>query len=469
MQELSPTALGLLTRYRTFLDETLAQQLADAKADLDSARLTVDDGALTRAIEFITELQERENPTAWAPNARTTLEAAREIVADTRNTRPLSRAGFPHQAGSTLADVGNALSEITQRAAQLSEDKMNAQSALATKQKELAELSAKIELNQNLPTAREYVRRAKRAQQLEKLSRRISSGAAKQLTLQSKLASEDLVNKNFESLFVEECERLRAPSVALQFQGRSGQAQRKKVVASYRPSSVLSEGEQKVLALADFLAESRMRSSTAPLVFDDPVTSLDYRRLDEVAARIQSLAETHQVIVLTHNIMFASALISTRQNKKLRVKIYEVRDGGEVKGILAPDVEPRLDTPAELAKRINMKLQQIPSAEAMVQDALIKETYDLIRAWCEAFVEQELLQNVTQRYRNNIMMTRLSKIDSTRLDAAIAVVGPLFERACERMTGHSHATEAMSIKPTLHELQRDWETAKDARAAYLTN
>ncbi|MCZ3390014.1 MAG: AAA family ATPase [Actinomycetia bacterium] len=138
----------------------------------------------------------------------------------------------------------------------------------------------------------------------------------------------------------------------------------------------LSEGEQKVLALADFLAESRMRGNKALLVFDDPVTSLNYRRLDEVAARIQHLAESHQVVVLTHNIMFASALIATRQNKKLRVKIYEARDGGEEKGILAPDVEPQLDTPAELAKRINAKVQIMPKAEAIVQDALIKEAYD---------------------------------------------------------------------------------------------
>jgi hypothetical protein len=230
---------------------------------------------------------------------------------------------------------------------------------------------------------------------------------------------------------------------------------------------VLSEGEQKVLALADFLAESRMRGTKAPLIFDDPVTSLDYRRLDEVAARIQNLAETHQVVVLTHNIMFASALIAARQNKKLRTRIYEVRDGGETKGILAPDVEPRLDTPADLAKRINAKLQEIPSAEPVVQDALIKETYDLIRAWCEAFVEQELLQNVTQRYRKNIMMTRLSKIDSSRLDDAIAVIEPLFDRACERMTGHSHAAEYMSTKPTVGDVQEDWEKAKAARAAYI--
>ncbi|UUZ58572.1 hypothetical protein [Nocardioides sp. B-3] len=196
------------------------------------------------------------------------------------------------------------------------------------------------------------------------------------------------------------------------------------------------------------------------------MTSPDYRRLDEVAARIQQLAESHRVIVLTHNIMFASALISVRQNKKLRAKIYEVRDGGATKGIPAPDVEPRLDTAADPAKRINVKLESIPGAEPVLQDALIKETYDLLRARCEAFVEQELLQNVTQRYRANIMMTRLSKIDTGRFDAAVAVIEPLFARACDRMTGHSHAAEYMSTKPTVDELQGDWEQAKAAGAAY---
>lgn len=467
MQELSPTALNLLTRYRTFLDETLIRQVADANTEVRNSSLRFDEAELTRANEFATEQRDGEDPPVWASQACDVLAAARAAAQDTANGKPVTAGTLRESAEAVASKVGAELATARAAVQQMSEDKANAASALTGKQKELSELTARIELNRNIAAAREYVRRARRAQQLDKLSRVISSGASKQLTVQSKLASEDLVNKNFETLFAEECARLRAPQVALRFQGRSGQAQRKKAVASYKPSAVLSEGEQKVLALADFLAESRMRGTKAPLIFDDPVTSLDYRRLDEVAARIQNLAETHQVVVLTHNIMFASALMAARQNKKLRTKIYEVRDGGEAKGILAPDVEPRLDTPADLAKRINVKLQEMTSAEPVVQDALIKETYDLIRAWCEAFVEQELLQNVTQRYRKNIMMTRLSKIDSSRLDAAIAVIEPLFDRACERMTGHSHAAEYMSTKPTVSEVQEDWEKAKAARSAYI--
>jgi recombinational DNA repair ATPase RecF len=467
MQPLSPTAVDLLTRYRRFLDETLVQQLTAAQTSLAAARLKLSESELGRAMEYVSDRALDDDAPDWATAVANVLVNATATMSETAAGQALSAPSLGSDAVGVASDIDAALSAAQTRAEQLVSDKANTATALATKQKELSELTARFELKKNLSTAREYVRRAKRAQQLEKLSRTISSGASKQLTIQSKLASEDLVNKNFETLFAEECHRLNAPKVALHFQGRSGKAQRRKVVANYRPSAVLSEGEQKVLALADFLAESRMRGTKAPLVFDDPVTSLDYRRLDEVAARIQHLAEAHQVIVLTHNIMFASALISTRQKKKLRVKIYEVRDGGEQKGILAADVEPQLDTPADLASRINVKLQDMPKAEPVVQDALIKEAYDLLRAWCEAFVEQELLQNVTQRYRHNIMMTKLSKIDTSRLDAATSVIEPLFARACDRMSGHSHAAEKMSTKPTVSEFQADWDKAKGARSAYL--
>jgi hypothetical protein len=47
------------------------------------------------------------------------------------------------------------------------------------------------------------------------------------------------------------------------------------------------------------------------------------------------------------------------------------------------------------------------------------------------------------------------------------VIEPLFARACDRMTGHSHAAEKMSTKPTIAEFQEDWEKAQAARNAYL--
>ena len=47
------------------------------------------------------------------------------------------------------------------------------------------------------------------------------------------------------------------------------------IQAGVRPSGVLSEGEQRVVAIAAFLAELSTSTAQSPIVFDDPVSSLD--------------------------------------------------------------------------------------------------------------------------------------------------------------------------------------------------
>ena len=53
-----------------------------------------------------------------------------------------------------------------------------------------------------------------------------------------------------------------------------------------------------------------MGGSSAPLIFDDPVNSLDHRRLKEVADRIAALVATRQVVVFTHDIWLATELLA---------------------------------------------------------------------------------------------------------------------------------------------------------------
>jgi hypothetical protein len=465
-QHLSAEALDLLGRYRTFMDESFVRLVRGAGERVDRLALRLDTAAAASLEEYLTALEADAGP-AWTTGALSILRDGVVTAAACRERKECPKLNLADRAEALLGTIVPELEAVTASAASLREQRTDRATTLERKERELNELSARIDLKKHLQTAKNFVANAKLAARLEQLSRNISSNASRQLTEQAKLASEDLVNKNFERLFLEECKALRAPSVALEFQGRSGRAERRKVVAAHRPSEILSEGEQKVLALADFLAESRMRGTKAPIVFDDPVTSLDYRRLREVSLRIVKLAESHQVIVFTHNIMFASSLIDLRQAKKLRCRFYEVRESGEAKGILAADVEPRLDTPADISKRINVTIEQARTAEAAVQDALVERGYDLVRAWCEAFVEQDLLGNVTQRYRANIMMTKLTSIRPDRFSAAVAVVGPIFEKACRCMGGHSQPAEQLSVRPTLSELQADWAQAQEARKVYL--
>lgn len=80
------------------------------------------------------------------------------------------------------------------------------------------------------------------------------------------------------------------------------------VLGGGSPASILSEGEQRAIAIASFLAEVNLGKGRGGVVFDDPVSSLDHRRRWHVAKRLVEEASKRQVIVLTHDIYFLCVL-----------------------------------------------------------------------------------------------------------------------------------------------------------------
>jgi len=74
------------------------------------------------------------------------------------------------------------------------------------------------------------------------------------------------------------------------------------------PAAILSEGEQRAIAIASFLAEIKLKKGHGGIIFDDPVSSLDHRRRWEVAERLAIESLTRQVIVFTHDIYFLCIL-----------------------------------------------------------------------------------------------------------------------------------------------------------------
>lgn len=467
-QELDETALALVRRYRRFLDDTLASQVVEAEKTIHARVFSP--GALSLEVvrSDLAALKLLDPVPAFVTNTLTLLSQAEDTVKATTENAAAPYPDIASAATTLLAVVKEARKQADASAKSLAEQKADSAQALRKRESEFLELDARVTLNQVLSAVGSYVSSAKRASRLTSLSKALSPMVLKRLTELSKVASEDLVNQDFERLFREECQALRAPAVGLEFQGRRGKAERKKAVAQYKPSAVLSEGEQKVIALSDFLAEGRMGSANAPIIFDDPVTSLDYRRIGEVANRISLLGDTHQVVVLTHNIMFASTLLGMRTSKKLRCKFYEIRDEETRKGLVQPAGEPRSDTCGGFEKKINALLQTIrTSAEAVVREALLCGAYGLLRSWCEAFVEQEVLQNVSQRYRVNVMMTNLSKIKADRLANTAVRLMPIFDRCSRFMPGHSSPMEQLNVQPKLSDFEADYTEAKAIRQEYL--
>lgn len=220
-----------------------------------------------------------------------------------------------------------------------------------------------------------------------------------------------------------------------------------------------------MIALADFLAEASMRTGSAPIVLDDPVTSLDYQRLAQVAERIVALSEKHQVIVFTHNILFACALLDLTDGKGL--SYLEVIEENGRKGHVSSSSHPRTDSLKQTTGKINALIQDARSSEGEIRAAKIESAYERIRNWCEVFVEHELLQGVTERYSPHVGITKLDKIRVDRLAPAIGAIRPVFDRACRYIGGHSQPLETLGVRPTVADLEADWQQLQGARKDYI--
>ena len=121
------------------------------------------------------------------------------------------------------------------------------------------------------------------------------------------------VTRAAQDRFSRESDRLGVENVALQDKrGRQGVLLHKPdfvdATVSASLPAVLSEGEQTALGLAGFLTEAYLDSTKSALILDDPVTSLDHLRRGAVAKRLTEFALDRQIIVFTHDNVFASML-----------------------------------------------------------------------------------------------------------------------------------------------------------------
>ena len=73
--------------------------------------------------------------------------------------------------------------------------------------------------------------------------------------------------------------------------------------------AILSDGEQKAVSFALFLAEIESQNNNCPIVFDDPVTSIDHEIADCLAKELLHLSLNRQIIIFTHNKLFYDSLI----------------------------------------------------------------------------------------------------------------------------------------------------------------
>ena len=470
-QVLNTDALELIVKYSDYLESQIAKDIEAQESTIQILVKPVEDSSLA-AVQAFCEPEDAETDEG-IPAPANQIEALRELVSLERTLREqftdkglvdeniLSKlSGIGVKVGLWLTDVKAKLEVL--RAQDSDRDK-----SLLEKEKKLLELKARLELTKSWGEVEDIVAVASRHDKL-RTERTAIANVLRNITVLSNKASEQLINNNFKEMFRNECAELRAPELEVEFSGREGVAQRKKKLpGGLNPSKVLSEGEQKVLAIADFVAEARMSDNSVPVIFDDPVSSLDHRRVGEVARRIADLASDHQVVVFTHDIWLVTHLLDIFE-KSDRCLYYQVTDDHGM-GTVTLGTGPRWDTIKKLAAKINSSIDEARKTDGEERESHIRDAYDSIRSWCELFVEQEMLAKVTERYQPNVRMTSLSRINVPKLDDTRQTVTSGFENACRYIEAHSQPLLTLGVAPNLSDLKNEWGKLQKCRSEYINN
>ncbi len=171
-----------------------------------------------------------------------------------------------------------------------------------------------------------------------------------------------------------------------------------------KPEDILSEGEQRIVALAAFFADATGRESKTPLIIDDPISSLDLLYEEKATDEIVRLASERQIIVFTHRISLLVGMREACKRAGIPFSNHHIRSTRKGNGL--PDFEDEYtgDLKAQLNGLIGVvsKIEKEDPDSRGYNDALWR-VCQTFRKCVERSVEEILLLKMVQRFDRRIM------------------------------------------------------------------
>jgi len=180
------------------------------------------------------------------------------------------------------------------------------------------------------------------------------------------------------------------------------------------PATILSEGEQRAIAIASFLAELKLGKGRGGVVFDDPVSSLDHKRRWEVAERLATESLNRQVIVFTHDIYFLCILEQKAEALGASLTKNYIRRTAHGFGVHSQDLPfDVVGTKDRIARLRQMAVDVHKAQQAGDEDEhrrLTATCYGRLRLAWERSIEEVLFNKVVERFGEGVSTQRLKSV-----------------------------------------------------------
>lgn len=463
-QDLDHEAIDRFRRFEAFVVSTTEQELRrvrDTLAHLEAgfAELKTMTEAIDEAVKEIRIDYEAvaDNVTA----ALATNESRRKAVINALTVDKDLAADCP--ALSTIAEeVGGLVEQIAERIKTLRKSTSDDTRKLMVA--EAHELRARKLLERHEQTVLDDIERRKKHAAYGLC---IEDTRTHSITQKSTAVTKTAVSHKLKQSFLRELENLAFRHVEVElteFGGAEGVLYHKLILTrapGVELPRVVSEGEQRCLSIAAFFAELSTADYHSGIVFDDPVSSLDYKWREGVARRLVQEANTRQVIVFTHDVVFLLLLKQFAEELNVEQLDQHVRHLLQGAGVcteelpwVALKVTKRIAHLKKLLQNVE-KLHREGHQSAYEREASLIYGY-LREAW-ERGIEEVLLGGVVERYRPGIQTQQIGTIsDITAEDCRI--VETAMTKCSKWLPGHDQAAAARADIPDPTVLRVDIET-----------
>lgn len=252
-----------------------------------------------------------------------------------------------------------------------------------------------------------------------KLQACIDSSDTRLISRKSTELSRTIASKELADALNEELKRLKVHQlqVVMKPESPGGRTQFKLILqlpGGGAPAAILSEGEQRAIAIASFLAEIKLGKGCGGIVLDDPVSSLDHRRRWEVAERLAIESLTRQVIIFTHDIYFLCILEQKVEELGTALTKNYIRRTAQGYGVHSHDLPFDVLGTKDRLGRLRQELVAIRKAHKDGDEdkhrLLTAACYGKLRLAWERCVEEVLLNGAVQRFGEGVSTQRLKSV-----------------------------------------------------------
>jgi hypothetical protein len=462
MQLIQPEARERLLRFEEWVR-------SDAERQLSRARAAV--AARVERLPDINRLRSEHSAvlTAIADADKDIATAMDAWFADAERVTSAIRAGEDAAAVSRPPDIRTWAAARQERAVHYRslQDPAREQ-ALRT---ELAELRAREVLATQLTDIERRVERLRQAERIRRaqpqldtmaVSNRLRTFAASFITrdLESALHAQ-LHALNFDDVEV----------IACRTSGREGRPRvgvKVKTKDNIALNKVLSEGEQRRLALAFFLAEVSVSTpyQGQPIVLDDPVCSIDHQGRRHIARALAQMARDRQVIVFTHELTFLHELQRAARAAQVGLHAQYVSKRHGHAGRVGPGLPWAGKTARQRARDLNQRQQVLAALHRRDPDSAEyeREAFEFCERLREAFervLEDEVLGGVVTRGDPGVHPQQLRAVAWSEEICRLSDLG----NAETSPWVHDRSRAANPTPPTPNELQEGLRVLADLRTA----